>query len=486
MEPTRTKIVATVGPASGTPEGIRALIRAGVDVFRLNFSHGDHEEHAGYIRIIREAAQETGQPVGIMQDLQGPRIRTGLLRGHKPVMLKEGAEVTVRGGAPEGAAGDFDGDAAEFAVTYDGLHSDVKPGGSILLADGMIELVVLKVEGASVRCRVKTGGELGEHKGVNLPGIKLHIAVPTAKDVEDLHFGMDQRVDFVALSFVCSAADVVRLKKEMRSYGGPDAELPVIPKIERPEALDNLEEILAASDGVMVARGDLGIEMRTELVPGVQKKIIRMANSMGVPVITATQMLESMVSSPRPTRAEAADVANAILDGTDAVMLSAETSVGRYPATAAQTMDCIARETETHRREEGGCAAPDIKVVANAPEHALATAACMVADTLKAAGIVPFTITGATARYVSQRRPDAPIFALTPEERTLRRLTLLWGVTPVLVEVYESTDEMIKRGRARLLEMKLVAPGDTVVYLAGASTRTPGGSDMLKIEQFPK
>ena len=477
MEPTRTKIVATVGPASGTPEGIRALIRAGVDVFRLNFSHGDHEQHAEYIRIIREAADEAGQPVGIMQDLQGPRIRTGLLRGHKAVTLKEGAEVTVR-------AGNFEGDAEELAVSYDGLHSDVKPGCSILLADGMLELTVLKVEGVRVRCRVKTGGELGEHKGVNLPGVKLCIAVPTEKDVEDLHFGMDRGVDFVALSFVCSAADVLRLKKEMRSYGGPDAELPVIPKIERPEALDNLREILSASEGVMVARGDLGIEMRTEMVPGVQKKIIHMANALGVPVITATQMLESMVSSPRPTRAEAADVANAILDGTDAVMLSAETSVGRYPTTAAQTMDCIARETEKHRREECAYVAPEADVVANAPEHALATAACMVADKLKAAGIVPFTITGATARYVSQRRPDAPIFALTPEERTFRRMTLLWGVTPVLLEVFKTTDEMINRGRARLLEMKLVSPPDTVIYLAGASTGTPGGSDMLKIEQF--
>jgi len=479
MQPTRTKIVATVGPASGTPEGIRALVRVGVDIFRLNFSHGDHAEHAEYIRIIREAAREADAAVAIMQDLQGPRIRTGPLRGHRPVALEEGAQVTVR-------AGEFEGDAEEFAVSYEHLHEDVAAGDEILLADGMIELSVTAVEGEAVRCRVSTGGELGEHKGVNMPGVKLRISVPTEKDVEDLRFGMDRGVDFVALSFVCSARDVERLKDEMRSYGGEDAALPVIPKIERPEAVDNLREILAVSEGVMVARGDLGIEMRTEVVPGVQKRIIHMANSMGVPAITATQMLESMVSSRRPTRAEAADVANAILDGTDAVMLSAETSVGRYPAVSARTMDNIARETEQHRREEGAYTAPDIEVPeAVAAEHALASAACGVADTLGAAGIVAFTMTGATARYLSQRRPDAPIFALTDSERTVRRMTLLWGVSPVLLGgVFKTTDEMIRHGRARLRELGLVEAGDTVVFVAGAGTGTPGGVDMLKVEQF--
>jgi len=348
----------------------------------------------------------------------------------------------------------------------------------------MIELSVVEVAGEEVRCRVKTGGELAEHKGVNLPGVELRMEVPTPKDVEDLRFGMDQGVDFVALSFVRSADDLRRLREEMREYGGPDAVLPVIPKIERPEALEHLREILLASDGVMVARGDLGIEMPPEEVPGAQKKIIRMANALGVPVITATQMLESMVSSPRPTRAEAADVANAILDGTDAVMLSAETSVGRYPAAAVRIMDSIAREAEKYRRQESARPVPEAEVAANAAEHALASAACSVADELGAAGIAPFTITGSTARYVSQRRPEAPIFALTPDERTMRRLTLLWGVTPVRLDVFESTDEMIHHGRTRLLELGLVQPGDTVVYLAGASTGTPGGADLLKIEKF--
>jgi pyruvate kinase len=482
MQPTRTKIVATVGPASGTPEGIRSLVRAGVDIFRLNFSHGDHAQHREFIRLIREAAKESGAPIGIMQDLQGPRIRTGPLRDHEPVTLQDGAEVTVR---PALSGVEGEGDASEFAISYERLHEDVKPGDEILLADGMLELEVERVEGKAVRCRVKTGGELGEHKGVNLPGVRLRITVPTDKDVEDLRFGMDQGVDFVALSFVCSAQDVERLKQAMREYGGEEAVLPVVPKIERPEAMEHLREILAAGDGVMVARGDLGIEMRTEEVPGAQKRILRMANSLGVPAITATQMLESMVGSRRPTRAEAADVANAILDGTDAVMLSAETSVGHYPAVCVRTMDNIARETERHRREEGAYSAPDIEVPLDvAAEHALASAACTVADTLGAAGIVAFTITGATARYLSQRRPGAPIFALTCKERTYRRMTLLWGVTPVLVDEYSGTDEMISSGRARLRELGLVGTGDTVVYVAGAGTMTPGGVNMLKIEKF--
>jgi len=477
---TRTKIVATVGPASGSPEMIRQLIGAGVDVFRLNFSHGDHAAHEAYIRAIRAAAVEADAPIAIMQDLQGPRIRTGALRGHEPVELEEGSEVALRPGA-------FEGDARTIAVNYEGLVADVKAGDTILLSDGLLELRVTSTDGAEARCRVKTGGRLGERKGINLPGVNLSITSPTEKDLDDLRFGMEHGVDLVALSFVHTADDVLRLKQALRDHassgiGQPD--IPVIVKIERPEAVENLHAILRAADGVMVARGDLGIEMPPEAVPAVQKRIIRMANRLSLPAITATQMLESMVSAPRPTRAEASDVANAILDGTDAVMLSAETSVGQYPVQAVRMMDRIAQRTERLRQEERAAPVPEVEVVGNPGQHALATAACGVARELKAAGIVAFTLTGSTARYISQRRPDAPIYALTPNERTYRRLALLWGVHPIMLGVFQSTDEMIERGQKRLLEIGLVKPGSVVVYVAGASTNTPGGTDMLKIHRF--
>ncbi len=477
MRPTRTKIVATLGPASEEPAQIRALIRAGVDVFRLNFSHGTHQSHARYIRTIRDCAEETDQVVAILQDLQGPRIRTGKLKGGEPVTLADDAEVTLE-------PGEFEGDATTIPVSYANLPQEVEAGDEILLADGMIELEVTASNSHQVRCRVRTGGTIGEHKGINLPGARLSLTAPTEKDIEDLRFGMEQGVDLVALSFVRSADDLRRLREAMREHSGADSVLPIIPKIEKPEAVENLHDILHEADGVMVARGDLGIEMRTEQVPVAQKRIIHLANRHGLPVITATQMLESMVESPRPTRAEASDVANAILDGTDAVMLSGETSIGRYPAVAARMMDRIAREIEQHRREGSTAAPPEIETIASAPEHALANAACMVADRLDAAAIVAFTITGSTARYVSQRRPDAPIYALTPNEATCRRLALVWGVCPIMLEVFDSTDEMIQRGSDRLKNMGVVDAGETVVYVAGASTNTPGGTDMLKIEKF--
>ncbi len=474
MQPTRTKIVATVGPASGSPEMVRRMAEAGVDVFRLNFSHGTHESHAAYAQAVRDAAALTQNPVAIMQDLQGPRIRTGRLRGGGPVLLEEGADVVLR-------AGDFEGDQRTVAVSYAGLAGDVEPGHTILLSDGLIELTVAAVDGEEVRCRVTVGGELGERKGINVPGAGLSISAPTEKDLEDLRFGIKLGVDFVALSFVRTADDVRRLKEEIARVGG---DVPVVAKIEKPEAVENLEDILQVSDAVMVARGDLGIEMATESVPVVQKRIIRMANRMGVPAITATQMLESMVESPRPTRAEASDVANAILDGTDAVMLSGETSIGRHPVGAVQIMDRIARRIESLWRSEEGPFPPDIDEAGCAQQHALAKAACTIAEELNAAGIVPFTQTGSTARYISQRRPGAPIYALTPDPLTYRRLSLMWGVRAVQLGVFTTTDEMVAQGERRLRELGLVGSGDVVVYIAGPSTNTPGGTDMLKIHRF--
>ena len=475
--------MATVGPACGQPDLIGRLLEAGVDVFRLNFSHGDHATHASYIQMIREAAARADRPVAIMQDLQGPRIRTGAVRRHECVQLVEGMDVILRAG--DFAAGPAPmGGVWTIPVNYEQLAADVKPGDSILLSDGLIELTVVGTDGIEARCRVTVAGSLAENQGINLPGVDLSISAPTRKDIEDLRFGVEHGVDYVALSFVRAAGDVVRLKEEMARCAGPDTQIPVIAKIEKPEAVDNLGGILEVADCVMVARGDLGIEMLTEDVPAAQKKIIRMANRCAVPVITATQMLESMLSSPRPTRAEASDVANAILDGTDAVMLSGETSIGRYPVEAVRVMDRIADRAEEMRREEAGPQPPDMDEVGSAQQRALAVAACSIADELGVAGIIPFTMTGSTARYISQRRPAAPIYALTPDPATYRRLALLWGVRAVRLDMFESTDEMIERGQKRLLELGLGSAGDTVVYVAGASTRTPGGVDMLKIHRF--
>ncbi len=477
MQPTRTKIVATLGPASSAPDTIRRLVKAGVDVFRLNFSHGTRDEHAEYVRDIRQAADELQTPVGIMQDLQGPRIRTGPLENSRPVDLKEGHELRL-------VPGSFGGNAQKVSVSYQELAQDVEPGDTILLKDGMIELEVTATDGRETTCRVVVGGELDEHQGINLPGVKLSITSPTEKDLDDVRFGIDLGVDFIALSFVRAAGDILRLKSAIKDHVGDGADLPVIAKIEKPEAVENLREILAVSDGAMVARGDLGIEMRTEVVPAVQKRIIRHANRLGLPVITATQMLESMVDSPRPTRAEASDVANAILDGTDAVMLSGETAIGRYPVEAVTMMDRIAYQAQQMPREPHGRADEHSEADIAIQEYALAEAACDISAHLDGAPIVAFTITGSTARYVAQRRPASFIYALTPEEATYRRLALVWGVRPVMLQVFATTDEMIQRGQERLLELGFARSGETVVYVAGASTNTPGGADMIKIHRL--
>jgi len=476
-QPACTKIVATVGPASETPEMIGRLIEAGVDVFRLNFSHGDHETHFRAIETIRKAAG-TGHHVAIMQDLQGPRIRTGLLKSGRQVELKQGDTLTLQ-------AGNFAGDGTTIAVNYDRLARDLRKDDRVLLCDGLIELCVVSSDATRARCRVIAGGMLGEHKGINLPGVKLSISAPTEKDIQDLRFGLDNGVDYVALSFVGAAGDVNRLKEEMADYKGHTGIVPVIVKIERPEAIDRLEEILAVSDGVMVARGDLGIEVPAEIVPVVQKRIIRTANEMGLPVITATQMLDSMIRAPRPTRAEASDVANAILDGTDAVMLSGETSVGSYPEKAVRMMNSIAATTEELLSRKSTMIPPYADDTGADSQRSLSHAACTIAEQIHAAAIVCFTMTGSTACSISQRRPPVPIYALTPDGHTCCRLSLLWGVCPVMLSVFHSTDEMIQQGERRLLELNLTGPGDTVVCVAGGATNTPGGTDMLKIHRFP-
>ena len=462
-------------PATGHPEMIRKLIAAGTDVFRLNFSHGDYSFHARCIQTVRREAEAAGRPVAVLQDLQGPRIRTGILSGHQPVELTPGEEIILCYGTDTGSH-------ERIFVNYMNLAEDLHPGDKVLIADGALELHVIETAGSDIRCRIIVGGLLGEHKGINLPDTKLSISSPTEKDIEDLHFGIANSVDYVALSFVEKADDIDRLKKEIRQCCENKRCMPVIAKIERPVAVQNLDQILEVSDGVMVARGDLGIEMPPETVPRIQKRIIHEANVRAVPVITATQMLESMINAPRPTRAEASDVANAILDGTDAVMLSAETSVGSYPVEAVAIMDSIAREIESLRRHQPTAPPPDIIKTESPRQAALASAACSIARRLDADAVAAFTITGSTARYLSQRRPEVPVCALTPDPQTYRLLSLLWGVQAVMLDVFESTDDMFSKGSARLLELGLVSHGSTVIYVAGGTAHTPGGTDMLKIE----
>ncbi len=475
MQPASSKIVVTLGPATQDPETIRSLVESGADVFRLNFSHGTREQHASFIAAVRKAAAEAGRPAAVLQDLQGPRIRTGPLMNGRDVMLRQGETVHL-------IPGDFPGDETRIAVSYDRFTADVSPGDHVLINDGMIDLVVRSCEEMEAICVVVTGGVLGERKGINLPDSPLTVSAPTEKDIADLRFGLEHGVDFVALSFVARKEDVRNLRTAMVQTGAPP--VPIIAKIERPHALERLDDILDEADGVMVARGDLGIEVPVESVPVAQKKIIRAANSRGMPVITATQMLESMVQSPLPTRAEATDVANAVLDGSDAVMLSAETSVGRYPAGAVRMMKRIVQHVEGHYHHISRPSAYDWQRIGTPAQSALARAACTVAEEVEAQGIAAFTLSGSTARCLSCQRPAAPVYALTPDEAVCRRLCLLWGVHPVKVDVYYSTDEMIAHAAERLKKSGLAVSGDTFIYIAGSTLNAPGGADMLKIQRF--
>ncbi len=474
MKPTSTKIIATLGPATRNIHIVKKLITAGVDVFRFNFSHGTHQEHQKAIRTVRKAASEVSSPVAIMQDLQGPRIRTGKLSGRKNIQLKEGAQITLR-------AGNFEGNEQLLAVNYDNLSLELHVNSRVLISDGMLELVVVKIDGNDILCNIVTGGTIGENKGINLPGTKLSVSAPTEKDIEDLRFGIEQGIDFVALSFVGASDDVNRLKAFLNKQG---KNIPVISKIERSEALDNIDSIILVSDCVMVARGDLGIEIPTESVPIAQKEIIKKANSLAVPVITATQMLESMIKSPRPTRAEATDVANAILDGTDAVMLSGETSIGKHPVEAVAVMDRISKAAETLISKHNIININHDELSENTRQIALAGAANQIAKDINAKAIVAFTMTGTTARFISQQRPSVPVYALTPNAETFRKMSLYRGIQPAVVKLFKNTDQMIEQAGAKMIESGKVTSGDTVIYIAGGSTQPTGGVDLLKIHTF--
>jgi pyruvate kinase len=470
----RAKIVATVGPACAAPDRLARLVEQGVDVARLNFSHGSHDDHAEVLDRIRAASRQLGRAVAVLQDLQGPKIRTGpLAAGRAGVRLEPGAELVVT------TEGEVLGDARLVSTTYAFLAEDVRAGDRLLIDDGLLELRVMESDGVRVRTEVIEGGVLGEHKGINLPGVALRAEAMSDKDRADVAFGIANGVDFVALSFVRNAGDVRLCRLEMERAGRV---VPVIAKIEKPEALTALDEIIAAADGVMVARGDLGVEILPERVPLLQKEICRKANAAGKPVIIATQMLNSMIDHPRPTRAEASDVANAILDGADAVMLSGETASGRFPLPAVQMMDRIVREAETTGRT------PYETVVEERPAPfnlVTASAACEAAAASGAVAVCCFTLSGTTARLLSHFRPRVPIIAFSPDQSIRRRLSLYWGVLPKVMEPVKNADLMAEAVSERLLEDGLARPGDRVVLVHGSPLGVPGQTNSIRLHEIP-
>lgn len=465
---TRTKIVCTLGPACRSPEVIRGLVRAGMDVARINFSHGDHETHAESIATLRRIASEEGQMTSVMADLQGPKLRVGKFEdGH--LELEAGDLVTLTTHPRPGRKD-------EIPVPHPQLLRELKPGQVVLLDDGHIELAVASVSDAGLGCRVVVGGDLLSCKGINVPGASLRMSALTEKDQVDAAFALQQGVDFVALSFVRRASDVRELREFLKEEGGS---IPIIAKIEKLEAIDEFDEILQEADGVMVARGDLGVETPAEEVPFHQKRIIRACNRSGKPVITATQMLQSMIETPRPTRAEASDVANAVLDGTDAVMLSGETAIGQYPVQSASVMEVICTNAEAHL-PYGQLLDEDLSCRDTITE-AISCAAVEIADQVQAKAIISATMSGTTARMVARHRPSIPIVAVTPSYVTLSLLTLVWGVVPVRVEEFDNTDDMVRVMVQAAREEGVVSLGDPVVLLAGIPFGSFGETNMLKV-----
>lgn len=465
-----TKIVCTIGPASESIEMLCGLLKAGMNVARLNFSHGTHEEHAQRIKNIRLASEQCQIPVAIMLDTKGPEIRTGILKEGR-ITLTAGEEVVL-------TTKEIEGDTQRLSVNYALLAQEVSTNDTILLDDGLIALTVLDTTNTEIRCQIQNTGELSNRKGVNIPGVNIGLPAITEKDYEDIIFGIEQNVDFIAASFIRSANDVLAIRKILESR---QANIHIISKIENGQGVDNLDEILAISDGLMVARGDLGVEIPTEQVPLVQKKIIAKCNAVGKPVITATQMLDSMIRNPRPTRAEASDVANAIFDGTDAIMLSGETAAGKYPLESVQTMTNIAVMTETALNydlmleEKSHSANPSTTA-------AIGYATCTTAKSLGATAIITATESGSTARMVSKFRPKTPIIAVTHNPDTLRKLLLIWGVAPVLGHKALSTDEMIEHSVQVSLQHGYIQQGDLVVLTAGVPVGIPGTTNLLKVE----
>ena len=462
----RTKIIATIGPASSSPTVIAKLIQAGMDAARLNFSHGERKDHVTRIRLIRQASLRADKPIAIIQDLQGPKLRVGYMH-NDGVTLKGGTVVAL-------TARKVVGTNRLISITYPRLTKDLRPGDTVLFDDGKLELRVVRRSAKVLQCKVIRGGTLKSHKGVNLPGAELALPSLSPKDRQDILFGIERGVDYIALSFVRSAADIDTTRSFIRKAG---ANIPIIAKIEKPEAIRNLEEIIHAADGIMVARGDLGVEMSPEQVPLLQKLIIRACNEAEKPVITATQMLESMIENSQPTRAEASDVANAILDGTDCVMLSGETAVGKHPVQALAVMARIAEQAETSLDP-----LPPDKHIGGLDES-VAHAACRAAAEQHARAIVTFTQSGSTALLVSKHRPAADIIAPTPFERVARKVSLYWGVIPVILKTRKTTDDMIRSVEAIMLEKVLARRRDLIVITAGLPIGVAGSTNMMKIHR---
>jgi pyruvate kinase len=467
-----TKIVATVGPSSDSEDAIRALIGAGVDVFRLNFSHGTHDTHAASIARIRAVSDAADRHVAIMQDLGGPKIRTGELKDHAPVDLSPGDSLRV-------VVGDLRGDHEQISTTYE-LTRAVAPGSTLLLDDGHIQLRVDDVTGNEIRTTVIDGGTLGEHKGINVPGAVLQTSALTAKDVDDLAFGVSKGVDYVALSFVQTAADLRQARDALNRAGAPRT--PLVAKLERPEAVEHIDDILAACDAVMVARGDLGLELPLERVPRVQKEVTRKARARAIPVIVATQVLESMRSEPRPTRAEVSDAANAVDDGVDAIMLAGETAAGKFPVKTVQTLDLIIRDAE---QMPPAFAVPlEESHLLSGSGRALCEAAVTLADRSDAAAIVAVTRGGKTARVLSALRPRAPIYAATGTAEVARQLALAWGVVPVVSDLGANVAQALDRITEMLITRSLVAPSSVIVVVSISPDLTQGPSNFLKLQRI--
>jgi pyruvate kinase len=465
----KTKIVCTIGPVSRDRASLDRLVRAGMDVVRLNFSHGTRAEHGAVIRAIRDGEAQWGRPIAILQDLQGPKVRLGAFVGGQ-ANLVTGERFTLTPKSVKGTS-------SRSSISHPDFLSGLQPGDQIWMDDGMIQLVVDKIDGGEVQCRVTSGGTVSDHKGVSLPRQALPASALTAKDREDLRFGVECGVDYVAVSFVRSAADIQEVRQFLGEIG---ADLPIVAKLERAEIVPNLPGILTLVDGVMVARGDLGVEVPLEDVPVIQKDVIRQARECKVPVIVATQMLESMVSHVRPTRAEVTDVATAIFDGADAIMLSAETATGRYPVESVQMMARIAERAE-HATPAASLARP--RPEAYGFPEAVAEAACQAARLLHAKAIVAFTQSGFTARLISHDRPDVPIVALTPFSEVQRRLCLFWGVSSRLVRKVETTDEMIEEVDATLLADGTVRNNDVLVIISGAPMWVTGTTNLVKFHR---
>lgn len=471
----KTKIVCTIGPSSESLDNTKKLIMAGMNVARLNFSHGDFEEHGNRIKTIRQASEELGKSIAILLDTKGPEIRTGKLK-EEPIELEQDEFITL---TTEEILGDKD----RLSITYKELPGDVEVGSTILIDDGLIGLTVVDIQGTEIKCRIVNGGTIKSKKGVNVPGVNISLPGITEKDANDIKFGIEQGVDFIAASFVRKASDVLEIRELLEKHNA--THIQIISKIENQQGVDNLDEILEVSDGLMVARGDLGVEIPAEDVPLAQKRMIEKCNRVGKPVITATQMLDSMQRNPRPTRAEASDVANAIFDGTDAIMLSGETAAGKYPVESVLTMSRIAEKAES-ALEYREIFIKQSNAQQTTVTEAISQAVANSALELNAKAIITSTETGYTARMVSKYRPKAPIIAVTTVDQTCRRLALNWGVTPVKGQVATSTDEMFDNAMKGGLDSGLVKEGDLVVITAGIPLGRSGSTNLVKIGQVRK